>query len=264
MSAPVIGRVVGLFRYPVKSMGAEAVASVEAGPDGFRGDRAFGLVDTSTSRLLSAKTVPLLLDAKAVFLDDGEVTMTLPTGGVVSSDDRDVDDVLSAWLGRSVRLARPPTDVASTIDIEVDLTARGGPEDAMFTFDTRPGLFFDGTPMHLLTISSLRAMEALYPTGVWAQERFRPNVLIERTESAANGFVEDAWVGTTIDVGGMEANVQKRCDRCILTTRHVAHAPADREILRALHRHHGGDLGVKATITGVGMVALGDDVRLRS
>ncbi len=263
MSPRVVGRVVGLFRYPVKSMRAEALASVEAGHDGFRGDRAFGLVDTSTDRLLSAKTVPALLQADAVFRDDGEVTMTLPTGGEVSSDDSDVDDILSAWLRRSVRLARPTPDLTSTIDIEVDLTARGGPEDAMFTFDTRPGLFFDGTPMHLLTTSSLRAMESQYPEGVWAQERFRPNVLIE-VEPQEAGFVEDAWVGTTVDVGGMEANVHKRCDRCILTTRPVVHAPADREILRTLHRHHGGDLGVKATITGVGVVAVHDEVRLRS
>ena len=122
----VVGRVVGLFRYPVKSMLGETLTVVDARSSGFVGDRAFGLIDVWSSRLLSAKTVPALLLASAMFAD-GEVTMTLPTG-IVSSADPNVDDTLSTWLDRDVRLARPTEGVASTIDIEVDLTERGGPE----------------------------------------------------------------------------------------------------------------------------------------
>ena len=255
----VVGRVVGLFRYPVKSMLGETLTVVDARSSGFVGDRAFGLIDVWSSRLLSAKTVPALLLASAMFAD-GEVTMTLPTG-IVSSADPNVDDTLSTWLDRDVRLARPTEGVASTIDIEVDLTERGGPEAAMFSFDTHSGSFFDGTPMHLLTSSSLRAMAGLYPAGNWALERFRPNVMID-VERAGEGFIEDGWVGSTLALGSMVANVHKRCDRCVLTTKQVGQVPADREILKALHRHHDGDLGVKATIAGDGTVRTGDLITL--
>ena len=255
----VVGRVVGLFRYPVKSMLGETLEVADVGSNGFVGDRAFGIIDESSGRLLSAKTVPALLRASAVFAD-GEVAMTLPTG-VVSSADHNVNGVLSRWLDRDVHLARPSQGVSSKIDIEVDLTERGGPEAAMFAFETRSGLFFDGTPMHLLTTSSLRAMAGLFPGGHWAPERFRPNVLIE-IEPSEEGFPEDAWVGSSTTIGSMVASVHKRCDRCVLTTRQVGDAPADREILKALHRHHGGDLGVKATVVGDGVVRSGDPVKL--
>ena len=39
-----VGRVVGLWRYPVKSMAAEALSSVEVGFAGFAGDRRWAFV----------------------------------------------------------------------------------------------------------------------------------------------------------------------------------------------------------------------------
>ena len=66
-----IGRVIGLWRYPVKSMAGEVLASVEAGGLGFIGDRAFGVIDVETGHLLSAKRVPALLGARAMYSDDG-------------------------------------------------------------------------------------------------------------------------------------------------------------------------------------------------
>ena len=44
MGAREVGRVVGLWRYPVKSMAAEALASVEVGWHGFAGDRRWAFV----------------------------------------------------------------------------------------------------------------------------------------------------------------------------------------------------------------------------
>lgn len=253
-----IGRVVALWRYPVKSMAGEVMASVEAGESGFVGDRAFGVVDVATGHLLSAKRVPALLFAQATYSDDGEVTIALPDGQFLRSDDADVNDMLSAWLGRDVFLDRPSTGQRARVEIELDL------EDPtnVFEFTTQPGLFFDSSVMHLLSDASLAAARALHPTGPWIAERFRPNVLIESALGAEAGFVDDGWVGSSLDVSGMRVEVVKRCDRCVLTTRPVAGTPADKEILRTLARHHGGDLGVKANVTGVGRVVVGDEVRV--
>jgi uncharacterized protein YcbX len=50
-----VGRVVGLHRYPVKSMGGESLDAVEVTPTGLLGDRAYALIDRETGRVVSAK-----------------------------------------------------------------------------------------------------------------------------------------------------------------------------------------------------------------
>ena len=261
MSASVgdrVGRVVALWRYPVKSMAGEVLASVEAGESGFVGDRAFGVVDVATGHLLSAKRVPALLNARATYSDDGEVTIALPDGQFLRSDDADVNDLLSAWLGREVFLDRPSSGQRARVEIELDLDD----PSKVFEFTTQPGLFFDSSVIHLLSDASLAAARALHPTGPWIAERFRTNVLIESALGADAGFVDDEWVGSTLDVSGMRVEVTKRCDRCVLTTRALPGSPGDKEILRTLARHHGGDLGVKGQVCSVGRVVVGDEVRV--
>lgn len=253
-----VGRIIGLWRYPVKSMAGEVLASVEAGEFGFLGDRTFGVVDVASGHLLSAKRVPALLGARATYGDDGEVTIALPDGQFLRSDDADVNDRLSVWLDLAVFLDRPSPGRRSKVEIEIDLDD----PSKVFEFATQPGLFFDGAVMHLLSDASLTAARALHPAGPWIAERFRPNVLIESGRGAGAGFVDDEWVGSSLDVSGMRVDVVKRCDRCVLTTRAVAGTLADKEILRTLARHHGGDLGVKGQVSAVGRVVVGDDVRV--
>lgn len=250
----IVGRIIGLWRYPVKSMRGEVLANVEAGEGGFVGDRAFGVVDVATGHLLSAKRVPELLRAHAMFRNDGEATIVLPDGRVIGSDDPEVDERLSAWLGRGVFLDRPTAGQRGRIEIETDLDD----PSVVREFQTRPGLFFDSVVMHLVTDASLRAAAAFHPAGPWVAERFRPNVLVESV--VGEGFIEDSWVGSALDVSGMRVDVQKRCQRCVLVTRAVGATPTDKDVLRTLAREHGGDLGVNAHVSGAGRVLVGDDL----
>ncbi len=258
-----IGRVVHLFRFPVKSMRGESLTRVDATESGFRGDRNFGLVDAATGRLLSAKTVPQLLSARAVLRPDGEAELNIGDGPSFATDDNDANRRLSSWLNRDVVIARPVPDQKASIDIEVDRTNDGGGEHDLFTFQSRPGLFFDGTPMHVLTTASLATMAKRAPNVNWLMERFRPNIVVDLEISGTDDpFPEDAWVGSPVTIGGLTLDVHKRCDRCVLVTRAVDSAPADRDVLRALHREHGGDLGVKATVVGAGTIQVGDAVEI--
>lgn len=242
-------------------MSGESLLLADTRFDGFVGDRSWGVVDTSTGRLLSAKTVPQLLGAVCRVLSDNDVEIAIPGQSPALGSDPLVHDVLSKWLQRAVRLQQPEQGRSAEIDIEVDMTERGGPENQLFTFQSKPGLFFDGTPMHVLTTASVAAMAARYPAGVWSINRFRPNIVVE-AESDTESFPEDDWVGHSLTIGSATIDVHKRCDRCVLTTRAFPDAPADRGILQALHREHGGDLGVKATITAEGIVSIGDTITL--
>jgi uncharacterized protein YcbX len=46
--ASVVGRVVGIWRYPVKSMMGEELNATQMTPRGVLGDRAFALIDEET------------------------------------------------------------------------------------------------------------------------------------------------------------------------------------------------------------------------
>jgi uncharacterized protein len=252
-----VGRVVEVWRYAVKSLRGERIDASDVGPNGLTGDRSFGIVDVSAGLLLSAKRTPELLSASARLREDGEAIIELPSGEFIASDDARVDEVLSNWLGRPVELRRPKSGKRSLIEIEVDIDD----PTQIAEFSTQAGLFHDGSVMHLLSTESLRMARSLAPKSNWLAERFRPNVLIEPFDVEEEpSFVDDAWVGQTASIGSATLLVHKLCDRCVLITRAVGDAPADKMILRTLHRHHNSDFGVKAHVATSGRIAVGNTV----
>ena len=222
-----VGTVAEVWRYPVKSLPGERLhRRVSVGPGGVEGDRRRAVVDESTGKVLSAKTVPALLSASPDW-----------TGAELSS-----------FLGRTVRLAQPVAGEAAVFDMDVD------PEDATDTVELRtpPGSFFDSrSTLHLLTTASLGANDV---------RRFRPNLLVT---SDGGGFPEDDWVGRTLRIGeGVEATVRKRTGRCVLITRAQPGLAKDVSLYRSLVRDRGGDLGVYVDARTAGTVAAGDPVEL--
>src|SRR2546430_7903341 len=90
-----VGSVVGLWRYPVKSMMGEELNAAEVTERGLLGDRAYGLVDSSNGKVASAKNPrkwPRLFDFRAAFVDPPRpgaamppVRITLPDGAIIGS-----------------------------------------------------------------------------------------------------------------------------------------------------------------------------------
>src|SRR5215468_2006678 len=62
------------------------------------------------------------------------------------------------------------------------------------------GTFFDYAVVHLITTSTLARLQSAYPEGVFAIERFRPNLVVD-TGSADAGFLENGWIGKTLAIG---------------------------------------------------------------
>jgi uncharacterized protein YcbX len=68
----VVGSVVGLWRFPVKSMRGEQLQEADVTERGILGDRAYALIDKDTGKVVSAKSVKLfpdLLNCKAAFVE---------------------------------------------------------------------------------------------------------------------------------------------------------------------------------------------------
>lgn len=99
-----------MWRYPVKSMAGEALASCTVGPVGIEGDRGWALRDERAGEIRGARRMPILMQCAARYREPPaagaipHVDMTLADGTRVGSDDRDVSATLSALVGRPVTL----------------------------------------------------------------------------------------------------------------------------------------------------------------
>lgn len=227
-------QVTQLWRYPVKSMIGESLPAAAVGPLGIDGDRQWGLVDRETGLVLTARRVPQLLLAEPVARGDG-MAVRLPDGSVT-----DDDDVLSAWVGRSVELRRPAPD-------ERGRYAREGArldDEAPARWEGPAGVWHDSKRTRL----SIVAEEAL---GARDVRRFRPNVVIR-------GGDERDLVGSRIRLGGVVADVVKEIDRCVIVTRPQPGLERDRSVLTRVRAERAGNLGVGALVVAAGRISLGD------
>jgi uncharacterized protein YcbX len=237
------------------------------------GDRAWGVVDVATGRVLSGKTVPDLLMASAAFRPGGGVTFTLPDGTLVGDDDRPAcDRALSAWLGRDVELrsagAIAGGDGGGSGPTAYDMTFDPPNDDAeLVPIEMPPDSFVDLAGAHVLTTGALATMAAAHPAGDWSVRRFRPNVLVD-TGPATGPYPEDAWVGGTLGLGTVVLSVRTRTVRCALPLRAQPAAgpapalPRDVDVYRSLAAEHDNHLGVYCDVTTAGTVAIGATVGL--
>jgi uncharacterized protein YcbX len=289
-----VGAIKALWRFPVKSMLGEKVGSAQVTARGLTGDRAFALVDSDTGKVLSGKTPRLgrtLLGCRATFVESPETgedpppaCITLPDGTSVMSDASDVDETLSALLGRKVSLARQaPADF--TIDQYHPDVAHLDPDDhrdtvteaklgaAFFAEAGLPsavpvGAFFDLFPVSVMTTSTLERLGELRPETRFDERRFRMNVIVQTNK---DGFAENDWPGHTVQLGD---DARLTCmipdPRCVMTTLEQEELPNDTEVLRTLVRHNrldvGGGLypcaGVYAVVEAGGTVRVDDQVLL--
>jgi uncharacterized protein YcbX len=257
-------RVVELWRYPVKSMGGERCAGVDVDTHGIVGDRSYALVDALTGKVASAKNPRLwssLLRFRARYLQPpgrnghtAPVEITLPSGELRSSDDPSLDADLSSGLGRAVRLSKSapaaPTLEEYWPDLE-ELAHRDEVTDEAMPTHT----FFDCATVHVLTTNTLAALGARYPDGNFDAGRFRPNLLLTADDG---DFIEDAWIGSRVQVGNVVLRVTGPAPRCVMTTLPHDGLPPDLGVLRTAARHHNAHVGIYAEVERGGTIAAGD------
>jgi uncharacterized protein YcbX len=245
-------QVVGLWRYPVKSLQGEAVPAADLVGDGVLGDRQWGLRDERTGRILTARRRPELLAASAAY--DGRAPhITLPDGSVADGPGERTDRLLSQWLDSPVSLVASTGSDPGRAEYFADAT-----DDTSQAIEwTMPeGRFVDAAPVLVLTTASLRAGARLHPDGAWDPRRFRPNVLLDVD---GDGWVEDEWVGRPLRIGGAELRPVEPCTRCTMVTRAQPGLDADVEVFRTLARHHAARFGVWSVVAAPGIVSVGDE-----
>ena len=233
-----VGPITDIRRYPVKSLGGEAMAAAALVPgDGVAGDRAYVLCALDDGKIVQAsrpRDWPGVMETSAAYIDgdSGPIRYTLADGTRVSSADPAVVEKLAGSMGRPVALAE----------------------------SAQVGRIKDGD-VHLLTTASLAALAALHPEGRFEARRFRPNLMIE-SPAGAEGFVENDWVGRRLRIGDAVLRISHRTVRCVLPTLAQGDLPKDPVVLRTAVKNNGGDVGVYAMVETPGTVRAGDELRL--
>lgn len=116
-----VGRVKEVWRYPLKSMAGERLGAAGVGARGVWGDRGWALRDEEAGEIRGAKISPALMLCAARYREEPaaegappHADLTLPDGTQTSTDDPQINGLLSGLLGRRVTLwpLRPASDRA--------------------------------------------------------------------------------------------------------------------------------------------------------
>lgn len=232
ISTPV-GHVVGLWRYPVKSMAAEALTDIDISWHGFAGDRRWAFVREGVTQ----SGFPWL-----TLRERSDMNHYRPS--FIEPDRPD----------KSRTVVRTPS--GTTFDVgDPALAAELCPDGARVIRQDRG--VFDTFPLSLITTQTISRLSEMTRMTL-AVERFRPNLLIEATNDRA--FTEDDWVGRVLRIGSMRMRVDKRDGRCAVITIDPITATRTPDILRTVAQERQGCLGVYGSTVEPGRIALNDAV----
>lgn len=251
----IVGKIESLWRFPVKSFQGEKLDKAEIGHGGLLGDRTFALIDTETGKVVSATNVKLfpdLLMCKASYLEPPKlgkilppVQITLANGKTTTSDSKNVNQTLTEFFARDVKLAQGA--------------------ESKFPM----GSFMDVFPLSVITTSSLDYMQELRPETNFDPRRFRMNVIVRTEES---GFVENEWIEKSIKLGnGAAVRITMPDPRCVMTTLPQEGLPKDNYVLRTLANHNRLNIkgegklpcaGVYAIVENSGVIRVDDRVEM--
>ncbi len=229
----VVGRVAGLWRYPVKSMAPEELDGVEVSWHGLAGDRRWAFIRAGQVRSgfpwLTIRERPELAHYRPRFTepDRPDASPTLvrtPSGGELDV----ADPALAAELGPGVRVIKQNRGI------------------------------FDTLPLSLVTVQGLAGLGKLAGTDLSAG-RFRPNLLVD---ARAHDFPEDAWVGRVLRIGALRMRVDRPDLRCVMITIDPVTLAREPAVLRAVARERDNQFGVYGSTVEPGRIAVGDPVEL--
>ncbi len=224
--------VVEIRRYPVKSMGGEALDRVDIDGRGLVGDRHYAVVD-GDGRFAAGKDSGRFRRRDQVFAYAAE---TLPEGTVRvgrgddrwSAGEQALDDELSARFGDPVRVL-PEGDVSH----------------------------FDASPVSIVGTATLDwcAREL----GVDAdRRRLRTNLIVATTQP----FEEEGWIGGQVEVGTVVLAVAERVARCRTIDLAQDGVTTTTSWLKALGGSRDLCVAVYADVAAPGTVTVGDVTRL--
>jgi uncharacterized protein YcbX len=237
-----VGEIEALFRYPVKSMGAERLDVADLGWHGLDGDRRLAFRRTDDRGgfpWLQASSLPELILFVPLRLR--------PAVGDLPTHVRTPEGEELAVFGQGLA-----TEIGNR---------HGSPVEMMHL---NRGIFDEASVSVIVsaTVGEIGRLVAQRPDV----RRFRPNILIRSLRSVP--FEEDGWVGGALLFG--EANesaaiaVTNRDERCSMVNFDPDSARTTAEVLKAIVRVRDNKAGVYGAVIRRGRLAVGQPVFFES
>jgi uncharacterized protein YcbX len=232
-----VGRLIEIWRYPVKSMAGESLERAEVSWQGLAGDRRWAFIRPGIPRSgfswLTIRQQPRMWHYRPGFAEPGDPERSQT---IVRTPD-----------GRELEITDPRLAAELGDDLRVIKQDRG---------------IFDSLPLSLITTRSIADLEALLELagGELGARRFRPNLLVE--PYGADHFPEDGWLGAVLRIGSMRMRVDRQDPRCVVITIDPDRLQASPAVLRTVVQQRRTFLGVYGSTVTPGTVAVGDEVVL--
>jgi uncharacterized protein len=225
--------VAGIYRYPVKAMGGEALTEAQIGWFGLPGDRRYAFVQsdhTGDFPWLTIRELP-------------ELTRYRPRS---AADPEEQPPVITTPEGRELEITDPAlaAELAEKSRRRIHLH-----RDHRGTFDS--------SAISVISVQSVQALSELVGRPL-DPVRFRPNILID---APGHEFPEEALIGRSLSLGSARVRLDRRDERCMVVN--FDHRTAERqpEVLRAVAQHRAACIGVYGSVETPGVVTLGDPVQ---
>jgi uncharacterized protein YcbX len=237
----IVGRVVAIYRYPVKSMRGHEIAATQVRRRGLEGDRRYAFVrsdDRSGFPWLTARQVAAMLRYEPYFAEPADpgrspVRVRTPDGRDLAVESDELRDQLAAAYGAPAAL------------LQLNVGA------------------MDAAPVSLIGTASVAALGAAAGRAIDAR-RFRPNLVVEPLDGQP--FAEEAWLGGSLIFGERPDSARVRADdrdeRCMMINLDPETAVQQPEVLRTVARSREQCTGIYGSVEAPGTIEVGDEVRL--
>jgi uncharacterized protein YcbX len=229
-----VGELVGLWRFPVKSMAGQRLAEADVSWSGVAGDRRWAFVRPGQQRngfpWLTIRQQPRLHHYRPVLVDPdapdrSSVRVATPAGAVLDID----DPALAAELGDGVSVMRHNRGLQ------------------------------DAAPVTLISVQSVAELSRRVGADL-DPLRFRANLVVDAP--GGTDFPEDGWVGRSLRIGSAVVRIDERDERCGLVNVNPVTLQREPAVLRAIAQERDLCLGVYGSVATPGPVRTGDPITL--
>ena len=256
---------------------------------GVVGDRYWAVRDDGADEITGVKRIPKLLNCTAVYrqqprsgqieADVPDVMISLPNGNTTSSRAKDHGSLLSHYVGKPVSLH--PLQAKRNLKFyslkkpvgEKLMKKRFAAKDKLPSFEsiswlkilelaafaTPLGRFYDVYPLHLVSSNSVKKLSQIEPQGDFNARRFRPNLIIKSSKSAAN-LNEFEWLGGKLYIGDTVLKCESKTVRCSMPAQPRRGMEKDSRVLKTIDQHTDRHMGINISVIKTGEIKIGDEV----
>ncbi len=259
----IVGRVDGLWRYPVKSMRGEELEEAFVGFSGIYGDRVFAFLSSASSRgfpYFTAREQKEMLRYRPRFRNAKSAAQPVNLVEAMSIEPG-VTPLYADPAGVVVDVETPKGEVLEIDDPAlIRMLSEGMGSEHELTLRRSERAMTDCRPISLFAVQTAQALGNELGVAV-DKRRFRANIYVDL--ESGTGFAEDGFVGQMLRIGSKTTiSILERDPRCKMITLDPDTGESTPQLLRTVAQGHEGKAGVYGAVLVEGTDRRGDVVEL--